>query len=145
MSRSQTLFSSGSFVFSFLFLCLRASDVQLLGEAKLVRDHCQGNCFAQVARKTAVSSSEQWSSTSFSWKADQKLGVSWSDNDKDLLVSALTHKPAGSSEGWEDIFFIWNPELRCMQSMMCGFGWGKKIERKGKGTQRMHEGKPGES
>lgn len=43
-SRANCLFSSVSF---FLWAC----DVQILGEAKLVKDHCRGTCFAQVARK----------------------------------------------------------------------------------------------
>lgn len=40
---ANCLFSSISF---FLWAC----DVQFLGEAKLVKDHCRGTCFAQVAR-----------------------------------------------------------------------------------------------
>lgn len=43
-SLANCLFSSISFF-------LRACDVQFQGEAKLVKDHCRGTCFAQVARK----------------------------------------------------------------------------------------------
>lgn len=43
-SRANCLFSSLSFF-------LQACDVQILGEAKLVKIHCRGTCFAQVARK----------------------------------------------------------------------------------------------
>lgn len=133
---SHELLSGGKYLwakryFHLALFFLWASDVQLLGEARLVRDHCQGNCFAQVARKQPfhlLNSEAARVSMESRSKAGRQLKWQWQRPSR-ISTDTQTCRKFRRFEG----IFFWNPESRCTQSMTVKthrlFGW--KIVNKG--------------